>query len=179
MFRDSKDTWYKQLNFPVTEFRWARRKGPGLPFILEIRASQDHEMVFEYEVMDISKTPIGAYLRLAEGKIIEANEKKVMDAKRKRSEQFDKSEPERLLAERRTREAGNNAPKKEGEQLPEGSVGEPERKTKGGVEERDRPEGDDKVRLDSLPQSSKKKRGRPRKNSQPGGDGRDGKAAPH
>src|SRR3990172_708183 len=156
--KDSKGSWYRQLNFPTTEFRWDRRKGPGLPYILQVRSVADVSMMYEYEVMDVATAPIGAYLRLAEGKIIEEIEKRLIDDKRKRSEQFDKSE-----RDRQAREAGNHAPETKKEQLSEGQVREPERQAQGGATQEDDPGRDDEVQHDRLPDVVKKKRGRPRK----------------
>lgn len=174
MINDSKDTYYRQLNYPTTEFKWARRKGPGLPFILEVRATGDHELKTEFEVMDIAACPIGAYLRLAETKFVEIMEKRVQDDKRKKSEQFDRSEQRRVDELEKTIQSQTTEKK----QL-EGSVGEPERETEGSLGQEDSIAGDDKVRLDRFSEPLKKKRGRPRKDRSASGKGTDTRDSAH
>ena len=161
MFKDSKDTWYRQLDFPAVEFRWARRKGPGLPFILETRSTADQNLKFEYEVIDVASAPIRAYMRLTEGKIIEEMEKRVKDDKRKRDEQWERSEQ---LRAGQARENSDHASEAEKEQL-EGGIGESQRQAEGCVTEKDDSQGDDEVQHDRLPDPVKKKRGRPPKHT--------------
>src|SRR3990172_3851376 len=163
MIKDSKEAWYRKMDYMSLEFQWGRRKGPGLPFILKIRQAANPEDIYEYEVMDIATAPIGAYLRLAETSIIEKAEKRAKDERNRRSAEFDRNDRERLEIERQAREGRHDATKTEGEQLQERSIGEPERKAQGSVAEKDDSRRDDEVQHDRVPDPVKKKRGRPRK----------------
>ena len=154
--QSSRDVYYRQLGFPGAEFRWARRKGPGLPWVLEVRNTQDHSLVEEYEVSDIAKAPIGAYLRLAETKFVEVLDKRMIDERAKRERQYDDSERRKLEAEANNR-------KESGDHLEGRAVGELEREAEGGNREEEDTSGDDQVQHDSVPVPVAKKRGRPRK----------------